>query len=115
ASGNSDQSRPALADLLWDNLAEPQAKSNLRYLLSNLRKVIGDYVVANGETVAFNQELLHWMDVTAFTTYLTPAAAGMGGGEPGILAELLKLYTGEFLAGFQIEEASVFERWLLAQ
>ncbi|MCX6046369.1 MAG: BTAD domain-containing putative transcriptional regulator [Chloroflexi bacterium] len=110
------QPRARLADLLWDDLAEQTAKTNLRYLLSNLRKVVGDYVVAQGDTVAFNQELPHWVDVTAFTTYLTPSASVRAEGcEPGILAELLKLYTGEFLAGFQLEEALVFENWMLAQ
>ncbi len=110
------QSRARLTDLLWENTAESHVKANLRYLLSNLRKMVGDYVVAQGDTVTFNQELLHWVDVSAFTTYLTPAGTvGTGGNEPGILAELLKLYTGEFLAGFQIEEAPVFESWLLAQ
>jgi DNA-binding SARP family transcriptional activator len=114
------QPRTLLADILWDNVAEPQAKTNLRYRLSDLRKVVGDYVVAQGETVSFNQELPHWVDVTAFTTYLTtaaPLAAPLAAPtvEPGILAELLKLYTGEFLAGFQIEDGSIFERWMLAQ
>ena len=110
------QPRTLLADLLWDNIAEPQAKSNLRYLLSNLRKVVGDYVVANGETVAFNQDLPHWVDVTAFTAYMSTAATPAPSTvEPEILQELLNLYTGEFLTGFQAEAAPVFERWLLAQ
>lgn len=110
------QSRARLADLLWENLPELQAKTNLRYRLSDLRKVVGDYVVATGETVAFNQDLPHWVDVTAFTTHMatiaTPTAPML---EPVILQELLKLYTGEFLTGFLIDEAPVFERWLLAQ
>ena len=109
------QPRTLLTDLLWENTAEQQAKANLRYCLSNLRKVVDNYVVAQGETVTFNQELPHWVDITAFTTYMgtvtTPTSATI---EPGILQELLNLYAGEFLAGFQVEEAPVFERWLLA-
>ena len=110
------QSRTLLADLLWEDTPEQQVRTNLRYLLSSLRKVVGDYVIATNETVAFNLELPHWVDATAFTTYLTaaaPLAAPMV--EPGILAELLKLYTGEFLAGFHLKEAPVFESWILAQ
>lgn len=110
------QARPLLTDLLWENIPESQVRNNLRYLLNNLRKVVGEYVVAQGDTIAFNQELPHWVDVTTFTTYLTPTTVtGMGSNEPGILAELLKLYTGEFLAGFEVEAAPVFESWLLAQ
>ena len=110
------QPRTLLTDLLWENTAEQQAKTNLRYCLSNLRKVVGDYVVASGETITFNQDLPHWVDVRAFTTYMTTAAPTAAPTvEPDILQELLNLYTGEFLAGFQVEEASVFERWMLAQ
>ena len=110
------QPRTHLATLLWDNVSEQQARSNLRYRLRNLRKVVGDYVVVSGETIAFNQELPHWVDVTAFTRHLatTPTAAAHDI-ERTILQESLNLYTGEFLAGFQVEDAPSFERWMLAQ
>jgi DNA-binding SARP family transcriptional activator len=110
------QPRTLLADLLWENIGEQQARTNLRYLLSNLRKVVGDYVVAQGESVAFNQDLPHWLDVTAFTTYMGaigPSTAATI--EPEILQELLNLYAGEFLAGFQAEGAPIFDRWMLTQ
>lgn len=110
------QSRALLTDLLWTDTSEQQAKSNLRYLLSNLRKAVGDYVLAQGENIVFNQDLPYWLDVTAFTTYLgnaaTPTAPAI---EPEILQELLNLYTGEFLTGFQTEGMPVFERWMMAQ
>lgn len=110
------QPRAGLTDLLWENMAEAQARTNLRYLLSNLRKIVGDYVVAQGESVAFNQNLPHWVDVTAFTIHMstaaTPTAATV---EPEILQALLNLYTGEFLSGFQVEDAPIFERWQLTQ
>lgn len=110
------QPRTQLADLLWGNLAEAQAKANLRYRLSDLRKVVGDYIVATGETVAFNQELPHWVDVTVFTTYMTTAAAPtVSMIEPAVLEELLKFYRGEFLTGFLIEDAPVFDRWAFLQ
>lgn len=110
------QPRTGLTDLLWENMAEAQARTNLRYLLSNLRKIVGDYVVAQRESVAFNQNLPHWVDVTAFrihmSTAATPTAATV---EPEILQALLNLYTGEFLAGVQVEDAPIFERWQLTQ
>ncbi len=110
------QPRTLLTDLLWENIPEQQARTNLRYLLSNLRKAVGDYVVAQGESVAFNQELPHWVDVSAFTSHLrnattlTPATV-----EPEILQALLDLYTGELLAGFPTEGIPIFESWLLSQ
>ncbi|MEZ4706671.1 MAG: BTAD domain-containing putative transcriptional regulator [Caldilineaceae bacterium] len=109
-------SRSELADLLWHNQSEQKSKANLRYQLRDLRKVIGDYLVVDAQTVAFNQELPHWVDITSFATYLspnlnTPSVAK----ELTILQELLNLYAGEFLAGFYIQDAPNFERWLLAQ
>jgi DNA-binding SARP family transcriptional activator len=110
------QPRTHLVELLWENQSEQQAKANLRYRLSDLRKVVGDYIVATGETVAFNQDLPHWVDVTVFTTYLTTVTAPTASMiEPTILEELLKFYRGEFLTGFLIENAPVFERWLHLQ
>jgi len=110
------QPRAQVADLLWENLPEHQAKTNLRYLLSNLRKIVGDYVLAQGEALVFNQALSHWVDVNAFTTHLTSGATPSAPpNEPSVLQDLLNLYTGEFLASFHIEEAPVFERWMLSQ
>lgn len=110
------QPRTALADLLWENTTEAQARTNLRYLLSGLRKVVGEYVVAQGENVAFNQALPYWVDVTAFTTCMSSTAHPvLTNIEPELLQELLNLYTGEFLAGFQTEGTPIFDRWLLSQ
>ncbi|MEZ4663359.1 MAG: hypothetical protein R2911_37930 [Caldilineaceae bacterium] len=84
--------------------------------MRDLRKAIGDYLVVDTQTVAFNQELPHWVDITSFTTYLAPnLKASSAAMELTILQELLNLYVGEFLAGFHIQDAPNFERWLLAQ
>lgn len=36
--------RGILADLLWDEISEHQAKTNLRYVLYDLRQIVGDYL-----------------------------------------------------------------------
>ncbi|HRW04910.1 MAG TPA: bacterial transcriptional activator domain-containing protein [Caldilineaceae bacterium] len=110
------QDRNKLADLLWDHQSEQEAKRNLRYVLRDLRKVIGDYLIVDGQTVAFHFALPHWFDITSFTTYLAPSMHSASTQvELGILQELLNLYTGDFLASFYIQEASNFERWMIAQ
>lgn len=110
------QDRGKLGDLLWDNLSEQEAKRNLRYILRDLRKIIGDYLIVDGQTISFNFELPYWFDVTSFTTYLSPRLRNTAESiELTILQELLNLYTGDFLAGFHIQDASNFERWMLAQ
>ena len=108
--------RSAVADLLWDNHTERQAKTNLRYVLRNLRKAVGDYLIADGQTIGFDQALPHWFDITSMTTYLAPALRTQSAQvEPAILHEVLNLYTGEFLAGFHIQDAPRFDQWMLAQ
>lgn len=110
------QDRNKLADLLWDHQSDQEAKSNLRYVLRDLRKVIGDYLLVDGQMVAFNFDLPHWFDVTPFTTYLAPSMRTAPiRPELAILQELLNLYTGDFLAGFYVQDAMTFERWMLAQ
>lgn len=115
------QPRTQITDLLWEEIPEHQAKANLRYRLSDLRKVVGDYIIASGDTLTFNQNLPHWIDITVFTTYMSQTVPSATPGpeasrvEPGILQELLNLYTGEFLAGFLVDQATAFERWMIAQ
>ncbi|MEZ4868127.1 MAG: BTAD domain-containing putative transcriptional regulator [Caldilineaceae bacterium] len=109
-------SRSMLADLLWYDLSEQDAKNNLRYLLRNLKKEVGDYLLVDGQSVAFNQDLPHWCDATVFMTQLVPNASSMlAQTEPTLLQGVLDLYTGELLAGLQIQDALNFERWLLDQ
>jgi len=110
------QPRSTLANLFWTNVSEQEGKRNLRYLLRDLRKSVSDYVVVQGDNVAFNQTLPHWVDATTFVTYLNrPAAYPEDAAQTTILQELLNLYTGEFLAGFQINDAPNFEDWLQSQ
>ena len=109
-------SRGILADLLWQDLSEQEAKNNLRYPLRNLRKVIGDYLLVDSQTVGIHPDLPHWFDTTILTTYLVPnGSSPTTEVEPLILQELLDLYTGEFLTGFQIQNAMNFDSWLVAQ
>jgi DNA-binding SARP family transcriptional activator len=110
------QPRALLADLLWDNTSEHQARINLRYQLRDLRKVVGNYVIVTNDTVAFNQELPHWVDVTAFSMYLaTTPISTVHTLQSTILQELLELYVREFLTGFHIDDAAAFENWVLLQ
>ncbi|MCB0090624.1 MAG: NACHT domain-containing protein [Caldilineaceae bacterium] len=88
----------------------------MRYQLRDLRKIIGDYLLVDAQTVAFNHDLPHWIDTTSFMTYLAPSLHTTTTSiELTILQELLNLYTGDFMAGFHIQDAPNFERWMLVQ
>lgn len=116
AATRQPQTREFLANLLWENEEEQQARSNLRYTLRNIRKSVGDYVIVNGETVAFNQKLPCWTDVSAFSNYIATIRSPDGNDtELALLQDALNLYVGEFLSGFQIANAPTFESWMLTQ
>ena len=92
-------SRAALAGLLWSNLAEPRARGNLRRVLTNLRHLVAQHLVITPQTIAFDTRSDYWLDVDDFKR-LPPRQA-------------LELYHGDFLAGFYVHNAPVFEEWML--
>src|SRR5262245_12973394 len=58
-------SRSALAGLLWSDMPEEAARTNLRVTLSQLHKVVGDAVIATRHSVEFNRHSNTWLDVEA--------------------------------------------------
>ena len=99
-------SRSALAGLLWSDMPETDARTNLRVTLSQLRKVVGDAVIATRRTVELNPDSNLWLDVTVLEK-----VAGSGND----LAAVVDLYRGDFLDDFQVPEAELFEEWLLVE
>lgn len=109
---NRPQDRGHLADLLWAEIGEQQARQNLRYVLYDLRRVVGDSLVVTRQTIAFAWQKPHWIDVAIFADHL---AAKETLTDPALLQEILHLYSDEFLAGFSIQNAPGFEEWLTQQ
>ena len=102
------QRRESLAALLWPDWPDSAALSNLRYALSDLRKVIGDrtaeppYLIISREAIQFNTESDTALDVAEFSRLVT-------GEEVEQLERAVSLYPGEFLEGFSASEAAPFE------
>lgn len=105
-------SRDVLADLLWSETNHQQARDNLRYLLPELRRPLGDYLLITTQSIAFNQQAPYWLDVEVLRTTLTRQMAAVA--TPALQAAL-QLYQGEFLAGFTVRNAPVFEAWVVRQ
>ena len=59
--------RDALAGLFWPDMAESSAKNNLRRTLPNLRRLVGDHLLINNRTIAFNRKADYWLDLEDFT------------------------------------------------
>jgi predicted ATPase/DNA-binding SARP family transcriptional activator len=111
AATGQPANRETLAALLWGDMPEAAARANLRLALSRLRRVVGDCLIQERQTVAFDFEQGAWVDARAFAQTLH--------GGPTYSAAALRtatnLYRGEFLAGFSTPEASDFETWVITE
>ena len=112
ALSEQPQARSHLADLLSFEIGEQQARQNLRYVLYDLRKLLGDYLIVTRETVAFAHHKPCWVDANIFTKYLTLDTTV---DNPTLLQGVLQLYQGELLTGFAIQNAPDFDGWLSQQ
>lgn len=115
------QPREVLADLLWEDFSQKRAMNNLRVVLSNLRKHLGDHLLIIRDTAAMNPEVDYDLDVTEVDANL--GFAGEYERKTGTLdndavariEQAVELYKGEFLAGFFVEKAPEFEAWMVVE
>lgn len=105
-------SRDAVATLLWGELTDAQAKQNLRNVLSDLRRLVGDHVRIDRQTVAFDRTRPYWLDVAHMQRNLEPdpSSVDLGGRQAAV-----DLYQGELLHGFYVHNAPLFEAWVVEQ
>ena len=103
------QGRAQLCDLLWDVADDPRGE--LRWCLSRIRSLIGERIIAHGDTVA--------LDLAGCAIDAVEAAAacreGLGGLPRERLRQLADRSSGEFLDGLVIERHPAFETWLVSQ
>ncbi|MEZ4726799.1 MAG: tetratricopeptide repeat protein [Caldilineaceae bacterium] len=109
--------RDILADFFWEDRTQSQAAGNLRVVLNSLRRTLKPFVAIDRHSVAINQASHLWVDVLAFEGLLTDfVQTTVVGTElaPALVEQIeaaLALYRGEFLAGFFIRQAPLFEEW----
>ncbi|RRR74377.1 MAG: NACHT domain-containing protein [Candidatus Viridilinea halotolerans] len=104
--------RDKLAGLFWYDMPDIQARKNLRNLIPCLRLSFSSYITINRHTLGIDPSAPIWCDVQRFQQALE------GHGQAIALAQLeevLALYQGEFLQGFYVADAPVFEEWMLSQ
>jgi DNA-binding SARP family transcriptional activator len=102
-------SRSALAGLLWSDLPEATARANLRLVLTKLRRVLPEHLEVTRQTVALAGGRSVWVDAVE--------VAGVAAGERdgGELLAAVRLCRGEFLAGFEVPGAPLFDEWLVGR
>jgi predicted ATPase/DNA-binding SARP family transcriptional activator len=113
-------SRDELAELLYPGGSRGGSRSGLRRALSTLQVAIGQgWLAADRNGVCLAPGPDRQMDVHVFRSLVAKAKtldkAGDAARAAGKLAEAVRLYRGEFLAGFFLDDASAFEDWQLGE
>lgn len=105
-------SREKLAGLLWPDYPGRSALNNVRYSLSNLRKVIGDhaaqppFLLISHDTLQLNQTSDYELDVQTLVENVETQNIER-------LKIAVTLYRGEFLEGFAIDDSAPYEEWIV--
>jgi len=102
-------SRSALAGLLWSDLPEATARANLRLVLTKLRRVLPEHLEVTRQAVALAPGRPVWVDAVEVARV---AAGERDGGE---LLAAVRLCRGEFLEGFEVPGAPLFDEWLVGR
>lgn len=112
------QSRDALATLFWPELPQRRARGNLRRVLSDLNREVGEGVLLlEGETVALADNTNLWLDVVQFHACLAACARHAHPADEAcpdclsLLSEAADLYQADFLAGFTLRDSAEFDDW----
>lgn len=92
------QPRERLAFVLWSDSTESQARTNLRHVLHNLRRVLPDaerFIDVRPRTLQWRLDAPAWVDVASFEQAIAE----------GRLADAVDVYSGELLE-------SCYDEWL---
>jgi DNA-binding SARP family transcriptional activator len=104
-------SRDKMANLLWSSTAPEQARQSLRQTLSTLRRELAQVspkkiLVEEGDFLSLDASMVH-VDVVELETLVAA-------GTPEALDPATRIYDGDFLDGFMIDEER-FDQWVIAE
>ncbi len=110
---NEAQTRNTLASLLWSDFPEHRARGNLRDTLTSLRRTpLAPYVSIGRRIVNINEVFGYYLDTAEF---LRKIESSKKLNDCSDLEAAIDLYRGEFLAGFYVPNAALFEEWVTEQ
>ncbi|HEY6582527.1 MAG TPA: AAA family ATPase [Rubrobacter sp.] len=137
ATEEGPRHRRELAELFWPESEERPARTDLRSILSKLRKALGEDDTSEGvHLLAIDGDLLGVepqgveLDLRGLEAAVSLARREVSGTPPGgdsaedaagrrdataRLEDALGIYRGEFMEGFTLEDAPEFELWLEAE
>jgi DNA-binding SARP family transcriptional activator/predicted ATPase len=105
-------SRDSLAALLADEIVDERARQHLGNVLHELTSMLGDYIIATGQTLAFDVARSYTLDSEIFEAAL---AVAKDGGGTDALQLAVDSFQQELLEGFSLRHAPAFEEWLLLE
>lgn len=98
-------SRDGLAELLWPERSQDQARANLRLALHRLRRQVEPFLTVTRQDVGLNAGAAIEFDVADFEKHLAA-------GQPEAATSF---YQGDFLDGFYLDDSPLFEQWALLE
>ncbi len=101
-------SRQRLAGLLWSDQPEEEARRNLRALLTACHTALPGALLATRATIGLDPAFPRWLDVDAFER-------GLESPDLDDQLQAAALARGEFLSGFFVRGAALFEEWVLVE
>ncbi|MCB8948861.1 MAG: hypothetical protein H6653_12675 [Ardenticatenaceae bacterium] len=110
AVNGRSHSRHALANLLWGELPESDARRNLRGVLLRLRQHVEPYLQISHQTVSVHPDAPVQVDTAVFQQAIRNGEKQGDGWQTAV-----ELYRGEFLQEFYIRQAPEFDNWLQEQ
>lgn len=111
-------SRVHLCQIFWPEETTARAQGNLRKLLLDLRKNLGQHLIADRESIGLHEDLKYWLDVHEFQWQMQPLeqlpASPQGQQEINTsrLRRGVQLYNGEFLGDLKLPKSRTFCTWL---
>ena len=113
------RNRSALAGLLWPDLPEASARSNLRKVVAELRRRVPSHLVITRTELTFDRASCYWLDVEAFERGIGLVLARSEGritpADAAALGEAVTLHRDDFLQDLVVHHAPPFEEWQLLE
>lgn len=132
ALSNQLHDRAELAALLWPESDNKRARGALRYTLSRIRKELGDgYILADNRQMGLDPEADWQVDVAMMrfcfrtisrlfsalneSSNMDSAIKSISGADVATIEQGVALYRADFLHGFTLRDAELFNEWVFFQ
>ena len=113
----ASQSRDTLVDLFWPESDASRGRAALRRTLSALNKALGSRTLATTRrTIGLEFGPEDFVDVAEFDRLIASSTSDVDAATViQLLTSAVRMYTGDFLAGFSLRDSPEFDDWQFTQ